>query len=192
MLTEKQGTPFPKKSLRAFFGIRMPEETIQQLRDVLEQLKNFPDLRVTLPENLHITLQFIDRLDPEHIPMLTQIMTEKLANVSAFNLILQNLVLFPNETHPRVISLDTAQSDSLQRLASKVGSGLLKMKYTLEKRLYRPHLTLARIKDYKKIHLPVWNRQIIVPVKEIILFHSEPTPDKSVYLPLQAISLQKQ
>ena len=110
------------------------------------------------------------------------------------NLTLGSLRLFPDPYRPRVIVLDVGPQTELAELARLIGGGIEAAQYQIDSRPFKAHLTLGRIKQPHGIQLsflaravlPQWER---LPVKEVMLYRSEPQPEGSLYTIMEKIPL---
>lgn len=128
--------------MRLFVGIGMP----LQVQDRLVRLRSaIPGARWIDQENLHLTLRFIgevSRHDAEDIDLaLSRIDAE------SFDLCLRGLGHFENGGDPTALWADVEPSPPLLRLQEKVDSALRRAGIRYDKRNFRPHVTLARLKS---------------------------------------------
>lgn len=187
-------------NIRIFFAIDLPEQIKKQLEDVIALLKKNAKshgIRWIKPENLHITLQFLPQVYSEHLPLLIQHVQ---SNIAHFNQIMKltigSLQLFPSPYRPRVIVLSITPQDNLVKLSELIGAGIQNLNYEIEKRPFRAHLTLGRIKYTQDVDLTFLSQLNIpeistIEIKEVILFRSEPQPDGSKYTVLERVTLTK-
>lgn len=127
--------------MRLFVGIGMPPA----IQDRLVRLRSaIPGARWIDQENLHLTLRFIGEVshhDAEDIDLaLSRIDAE------AFDLTLRGLGHFENGGEPTMLWADVEASPALMRLQEKVDSTLRRAGIQFDKRNFRPHVTLARLK----------------------------------------------
>lgn len=184
--------------VRIFFAIDLPVSHKKALGSYLGQLKKKSKtsaIRWTRPENLHITLHFLAEVKSEDLATLIAKVREELKEAHlqvAPNI--ASLQLFPNPYRPRVIVFDILPQDDLQQLVWHIGRGITACHYVTETRPFRAHLTLGRIKQPHGLNLQFLNelpppRLDAIPLKEVVLFRSEPQADGSRYTPLETLSL---
>ena len=168
------------KSIRAFFAINMPKSIQNSLKKTMLLLQHnvqTPAVRWTNLQNLHITLQFLQEIQCDHLGQLIEKVRIELKNTAAFQLELGNLELFPSPRHPHVIALQAAPEDTLANIANAIGVGITSLSYPIARGQFRGHLTLGRFKymDRKLCLL----EQIKLPpipkaeINEICLFESQ-------------------
>lgn len=178
--------------IRAFFAIDLPNTIKKELGKFIQQLKNVnaqSAIRWTAVDNLHITLQFMAALQSNDIENLLTSVRKTILTEKPFVVSLSALELFPSALQPHAISLGVTNQNQLSALAKAIGSGISACGYEIEKRVFRGHLTLARIKG------PIHWQPIALPsipeiyVKEVTLFRSDPHEKGSRYTPLAEIAL---
>lgn len=183
--------------IRIFFAIELPAAAKDKLGEFISLLKKKSKshaIRWTRPENLHITLQFLAEVKTEHLNNLSYQVRAYLQPHHSLGFTLGSLHLFPHPYRPRVIVFDISPQDKLGQLAQAIGKGIVTSHYQIEDRPFRGHLTIGRIKHAQGVslnflsELPTLDMESI-PVKEIVLFRSEPQPDGSRYTPLARIPL---
>lgn len=176
--------------MRIFFAIDLNKETKDILHAALHPLRSqHESIRWSKPENLHVTLQFLQEVKIEDIPDMLNHVREELSDFKEFNLKIGALELFPNVTHPKVLSLHVEPQDILTDLSIRIGKGIVTNGYDIEKRPFRGHITLAKITRpfaLEQIEIPMLKNMF---VKEVTLFQSEPSREGSRYTPLAIIKL---
>jgi len=178
--------------IRAFFGIPIPTFISKVLFSLLEKNQHLPVIFRAVHE-LHITVQFIKAIDPVDIPKLLQNTRLQLQLIRPFEIILTTFEFFPSHQNPRFLSMGMQANDTLMLLAKEVGQAILNTHYTIEHRLYRPHLTLGKFKGFPPIFL-LENMPDVLPnhflVDEVIFYQSNPSREGSQYTVLDRISLK--
>lgn len=188
-----------KQTLRVFFAIDPPLSTKQKIAahciDVLK--KTTPDLpiRWTQLDNLHITLQFISMMNTLDLPRCIDLISTEIKHIPPFKVTLGPILLFPNNTHPRYLSLTPEPQTELAHLSKKIGDGLKAFHYPPENRPFRGHLTVGKI-TAQPIHFAAIEQTPFMPiepflVQEITVFESRPTKERSIYTPLARIPLKR-
>jgi 2'-5' RNA ligase len=127
---------------RLFVALEMPEE----IRDRLAEMQggvlgaNWVD-----PENFHLTLRFIGEVDGG----TAQDILESLSNLRspAFDLALQGIGHFESRARARALWADVAPEPALLALRRKVEAAVTAAGIEREGRKFKPHVTLARLKD---------------------------------------------
>ena len=128
--------------MRLFVGIGMPAP----IQDRLRRLRSaIPGARWIDQENLHLTLRFIGEVagpEAEDIDLaLSRI------DAPAFDLTLRGLGHFENGGEPSALWADIAPCPALTVLQEKVDSALRRAGIRYDKRNFRAHVTLARLRS---------------------------------------------
>lgn len=127
-----------------------------------------------IPEdNYHLTLRFIGQTTEQQISEINQQLTTALKDIAAFNITVLQPQAFPTLARPVVIAAPVKKNHHLQALASIIETAVTAAGLTPEKRPYRGHISIARIKKP-------------VPVQDLLT--SEP---ETVEMNLSSIALYK-
>lgn len=186
-----------KNNIRVFFAIDLPEVIKRDIQDIIRQLQTRYEkapIKWVRTEHLHITLQFLESIKVTDIPNLMTNVRLALKDKRSIHIKLDGIELFPNAYKPRVISLKVDPQDLLADLSKSVGNGIIQSGYSVEKRPFKGHLTLGRIKDFRK---PLMLDSFSPPptpsfrANAIIFYQSEPSFDGSHYTPLDQIILSR-
>jgi len=130
----------------------MSTQTDAAIERFIDPLRSIYDgVRWVSRTNLHLTLRFLGNEAP-----LAQLatMATKLAIVAKetqpFSIIAEGIGGFPNLARPRVIWIGL-KSDELIELAAEVRAAALRAGFGDEDYPYAPHLTIARVRDPKRL-----------------------------------------
>ncbi len=100
-------------------------------------------------ENLHFTYKFLGDTEESKIPEIQEALKDELKHFDR-NLSFSGLSAFPNLSSARVLYVPVfSEANILNKIAGQVESKLEKIGYAREKRKFRSHLTLQRIKETK-------------------------------------------
>ena len=183
--------------MRIFFAIIPPLSIRELLFNHIEQLKistqpnHFKWVKV---ESLHITLQFLGHIEPEHLPTLIEKVRAEFINTPAFQLEWGSLEWFPTTKHPKILSMSVGPHDVLTKLSSQIGQAIRSLNYPVESRPFRGHLSLGRLDKsglqsktaLEQIQLPIIP---ITTITEIDLMESKPNEKGSQYSSLTQFKL---
>ena len=125
---------------RLFAAIRPPSKIINQLTRLQ---KGVAGARWSGPEKLHVTLGFFGDVDSER----AEVLDEKLAEIrrTSFELSLSEVGHF-GRSEPHAIWAGVDETDSLLAMHRNVKRAARAADVIMEKRDYRPHVTLAYMK----------------------------------------------
>jgi 2'-5' RNA ligase len=124
--------------MRAFLGLQLPEP----VQDAMEDLQaEIPVGRSVAPENLHITLAFLD----DQPTATLEALHEELCAVRApaFALSVQGLDLMGGKS-PKVLCANIAANAALNQLHSRIRTRVQAAGIALPRVRFRPHVTLLR------------------------------------------------
>ena len=135
------------ETMRLFAGVALPTEYQEILRDMAGRWRGRLESRTswTRPGNWHVTLKFLGEVPGEAVAGIRS----GLGSVSfgAFTVRAGGAGYFPPRGAPRVFWVGLAEGErELCALAGTVESALEQLGFSPERRPYRPHLTLARIR----------------------------------------------
>jgi RNA 2',3'-cyclic 3'-phosphodiesterase len=133
----------PTRALRLFIAIELTNEIRSAVADLQGELRNAaPQAKWVRAENLHVTLKFLGRAEPDKLVAIQNALGS-LRNPEPGALHFQGLGFFPNEKRPRVFWMGMKASN-LPPLAEAIDRAMHKLGFPLETRPFAPHLTLAR------------------------------------------------
>lgn len=187
------------RPLRMFVALYLPDDVRTFLAGLQYRLARlgvkgaFPR-----PENLHLTLKFIDAMLPQRVDDVLYCMEKAVFHIPAFTLSASGIGVFPSIKHPRVIwSGIRGQTDVLGLLAAHLDRQLFdSLNIPIENKRFSPHLTLVRVKgavdprtmvqwiqEFENIHSPEFR------VSDIRLFKSDLNPSGAIHYQLGSIPL---
>jgi 2'-5' RNA ligase len=144
------------------------------------------------PESLHVTLRFLGDVARESVEGLAARVRDETQPLAPFSLRLSALGSLPPNRRPRVLMLELEPQEPLAALARAVEQGVVAAGCAAERRSFRGHLTLGRVRERgappSLASLPV--PPVSFEVNETVLFASEPQPGGSRYTPLARVALR--
>jgi 2'-5' RNA ligase len=180
--------------MRLFFAIDFPtaykielQKGLAALRVQVETLKEWQPLAPswTLPQNLHITLQFLGEVEAQVLGKLISETVEELREAPSITLELGRPGWFSSDKDPRILSLSVEPQQSLRALSQALGKVIVCLGLPLEDRPYRGHLTLAKVKAKVAKALDLadlkWPPLKPLRVEEVMLYQSQPSKRGSLY-----------
>ncbi|MFP3918282.1 RNA 2',3'-cyclic phosphodiesterase [Lysinibacillus telephonicus] len=128
-----------------FFAVKLPGEVKSFLNEWVEINKEaFPFKKWVHPEDYHITLAFLGFVEESMLKNSIEKIKEVLAGENSFTLTLNEIGTFGAAKSPRIFWTDVQKSEVLMELQKKVYESCVKMGFELDKKPFRPHITLAR------------------------------------------------
>ncbi len=128
--------------MRLFVAIALPDEARAALGRFASGL---PGARWIPPENLHLTLRFLGEIDRGEAEDLDAALST--IHAPAFTLAFDGLGTFGNDRAQRALWMGAAANSMLDHLHGKVESATVRSGLPSERRKFKPHVTLARLKN---------------------------------------------
>jgi len=187
--------------VRLFVAVELEDDAARRVSQISAQLRQrvehrAPSARLTWipPERMHLTVRFIGEVDERRAEAIRAQLSPPLAT-PVFDLRLEGTGAFPPRGPARVLWAGVTQGiDELIALEREASLRLVGCDVPLENRPYRPHLTLARVRDAKGLETAGLFDGLdepidTIPVRTITLFSSRLSPKGPTYLPLQSTGL---
>ena len=154
-------------------------------------------IRWVEPANIHLTLAFLGETDEDQVSKAGKIMREAANNYESFEITFNGTDVFRDISQPRVIWLGIEAPQSLYDLREVICEALKEEGLYRDKKPFRPHLTLGRMKY-------IANKNVLADilkssgsydlpsqtVNELILYESILKPDGPVYRLLREVRLK--
>lgn len=183
--------------IRSFFAIDLPAPLREEVRRLQAGLRQTgADVRWTRPEGVHLTLKFLGNVAEETLEPLAAAAAEPAARSPVLTLGLAGTGVFPNRSRARVVWVglkgDVAALGQLQKEIEAVAS---RFGFAPEKRPFRPHLTLGRVRSNRKRAELLAALERTEPqtleftAREVVLFKSDLKPTGAVYTALRRLPL---
>ena len=138
------------ETVRAFLAIELPAEVKTALAALVEQLKDadINGLRPVNPGGIHLTLRFLGNVPIEQVQSVVEVVSRTAARYESFAIRLGVVGAFPGGGAARVLWVGLeGKLSSLAGLQERIEDDLDSLGFRRERRAYRPHLTVARIRD---------------------------------------------
>jgi 2'-5' RNA ligase len=141
------------------------------------------------PDAAHVTLRFVGETSEQNVALLGHALQASLP-IAPFDMHWLVLGSFPGGRHPRVIWIGPGEDEhGLAALAALVAARLDPVVGPAEARPFRPHLTLARVRDAARLDWPALLRSIdaghsISHVDHVTMYRSRLSPKGARYEPL--------
>jgi RNA 2',3'-cyclic 3'-phosphodiesterase len=185
-------------TIRAFIAIELPQEIIAFIHKIQQGLRSYGfKARWVRPENIHLTLKFLGDINSEDIKKAGDAIISAAGENASMSLGAKGIGVFPGVKRPRVIWTGIAgQTKELADLQKTLDGKLETIGFPKEKRPYKGHLTIARIKgkvDAKRLidAMTEFGRleSKTFMAEEVVLFKSKLKPSGAVYTKLMSAAL---
>ena len=167
--------------MRLFFACWPPRETAQALAGWAGEVRNESGGKLTVVENIHLTLAFLGSADPEKAIAAARRVQGRRHElpIDAARYVKRNeMVWVGPETVP----------PPLASLAADLRESLLSGQFLLEERPFAAHVTLIR-KARRPTAIPPLPR-VAWPVDEVVLVRSRTAPEGSIYEAIERFALR--
>jgi 2'-5' RNA ligase len=147
--------------------------------------------------SIHLTLKFLGDIHPDQVDDIAAVTAQVVRSEPLLTLRAAGLGAFPNQRNPRVIWVSIeGEVKRLTHIQTRLENDLVALGFARERRGFRAHLTLGRVKDKR-------NRQALIAamaelempefdsfdVTEIILYKSDLRPTGAIYTKLNRMPL---
>lgn len=135
--------------IRAFIAIGLPDPVLHGIGNVQAGLKQSGvKIKWVRPESVHLTLKFLGDIPVSQVGQIGDALDRAAKGVSPFSLYAKGVGIFPDLKRPRVVWTGIAGDvEVLRSLQAGVEAALEPVGFAREKRPFRAHLTVGRIKD---------------------------------------------
>lgn len=185
------------ETVRSFIALELTPEIHKQLGQIQAELKESgADVKWVNPEGIHLTLKFLGSVSPQLIEEIKVTIDQLAREHKPFELKVSRVGAFPKVEYPRVIWVGIEDgSGQTVKLAENLAERLIHLGFLKEKRAFKPHLTLGRVRSaHKRTQLKELVSSVIFPERTmqaevLTLFKSTLTPQGAIYQPLHQAKL---
>ncbi len=180
-------------SIRTFLALPLDEGIVEHLVEVQRSLSSAgARVRWVDGENLHLTIKFLGDVTDRQLPDVCRVAEDVARQAEPFEFSISRIISVPSAGAMKMVWVGIDEpTGRLEKLYQLLEESYADIGFPKENRLFRPHLTLGRVKGGKNV------RELRAAVDEIaetdfgpqsaekmIVFSSELTPDGPVYLPM--------
>lgn len=184
--------------MRTFVAVRLAAELRGPFSMLCDELNRSP-VRVKWvdAEKSHFTLRFLGEINRDQVDSISESLAIAVSDVSSFPITVHGVGAFPKISKPNVVWVGIQPvKGPMSDLKLAVDSALAEHGFPEERRVYRPHFTLGRVKDrVASGHLAKPLRKVAdahlgtMDVKEVAFIKSTLTPEGPIYDNLTVIPL---
>jgi len=181
---------------RTFVAIPISEEVMELIKSIRKEFNRLEKfVRFVRPESVHITLKFIGDTNEYDFEGIVSNIKKSVASIVPFKVTINGTGVFPDTRRPRVFWLGIIEGlENLRNISLSLNRELAKMGFEEEKREFRGHVTIGRVKR------PLLNEEIksfinfkYEPIsffaKKVIFYESVLKPDGARYIPISVIDI---
>lgn len=188
--------------MRLFVAVPLADDVCAAVLECIDRLRRDAARRAPASrlswnarERLHVTVRFIGAVDDDTAARVAGVLRPPL-DLPPFDAFVEGVGAFPPAGPPRVVWAGIGGgADRLGDVERVVGDRLAAAGIAREDRPYRPHVTLARVRDAAGLRRRGWLDGCAdvsfgtTRVDAITLFESRPSPKGPTYVPLQRTGL---
>jgi len=192
------------EQIRSFIAVELPDELKSELTRLEAQLKSGGRFGVKWvdPDGIHLTVKFLGSIAADRVEEITKVMEEAARGMSPFQLRVKDLGVFPSPKRVQVAWVGlSGEVDKLARLQKRIESGLSPLGFAPESRPFKPHLTLARLRNHispderqrfgQLITRTAFEAACAIEVDAISLMKSQLTREGAIYTRINSVRLKK-
>ncbi|MCY8975844.1 RNA 2',3'-cyclic phosphodiesterase [Bacillus atrophaeus] len=127
-----------------FIGIPISPEIANPIFEAAKHEPAFTFKKWVHPLDYHITLIFLGAAEDSQLHQLKGSLQAIAEETETFSVQFGNIDVFGDRRQPRVLHLEPKGNDRLAALRERTKEAVLQAGFQVEKRAFRPHLTLAR------------------------------------------------
>jgi len=186
-----------ENKIRAFIALELSDEARDELSRITGVLKDAnADVKWVRPASVHLTLKFLGNIPEEKVQAIAARLKKIADTVPPFKIELDGIGVFPGWNRVRVLWIGVRDPGAhAEDLAAGMEEAMTGEGFEKEKRSFRSHLTIGRVRTAKnKDKLKDLVTSVTVKpaqshISRIVLFRSNLTPTGAVYEPLAAPDL---
>jgi 2'-5' RNA ligase len=168
--------------MRLFVGLALPPSLKDRLAPLMSGL---PGAKWVSPDNLHLTLRFVGEADERDAAVLDEALSA--IERPSFDLQVTGCGIFAQRRGPEAVWIGVTSTPPLVDLQAAVERAVVRAGFAPEEKRFRPHITLARLKDTPQPRLQsfVAGHNLFkdtVPIEEFVLFSSKLGSSDPIYI----------
>jgi 2'-5' RNA ligase len=137
--------------MRCFVAVDIPPDVRARVTALVQRIRQAApraDVRWSGTESLHVTLKFLGEVPDGRVPEVEHALAPVAASHGPLSLVAAGAGGFPSASRPRVIYVGIlGHVDRLARLAAAVDGALEALGFPGERRAFRGHLTVGRVRS---------------------------------------------
>jgi 2'-5' RNA ligase len=164
----------PDKGQRLFVGVPLPVELQDLVRRAQAALPDIRGLRLLKPEQWHVTLAFIGEVGPEKAAIARKVVDNVPMDMGG-EAVISGFLMLPSPSRARVVTLEVIDEQLVFKALFEEVMGGLEAGGVMkrEKRPFRPHLTIARLRTPGAVRPRYESERAPFAVQSVCLYQSE-------------------
>jgi RNA 2',3'-cyclic 3'-phosphodiesterase len=171
-----------EQSQRLFVAVPLPVELHGLVRHAQQALPSVSGLRLLGPEQWHVTLAFLGEVDAAKAELACRVVEDLPAGLGG-EATIERFLLLPSPRRARVVTLEIADEYGLFGALFEAVMGELEAGGVMEreKRPFRPHITIARMRDPGVVRPRYESGRARFAIQSVCLYRSELRREGAVY-----------
>jgi 2'-5' RNA ligase len=182
--------------MRLFVALPLPDHAREAIVPMLLAGAKATDaVRWVKGDSLHLTVKFLGEVAPPAAEPIGRALETAARGTPALPVSTDDVGGAPDLARARVLWLGLAAPPALELLVHAVEQACERLGYPLEQRVFRPHVTLGRVRDGQRVSASLVARlqelkpEIAFVLDSLVLFSSRTGPAGAAYTPLVSIPL---
>ncbi len=177
--------------MRCFIALSLPEETMDYVKRICEDLSRYVEGDFVPEDNLHITLDFLGEIALSDKDKVIDTVFRAVKGLKPCDISLQKFILLNKGS---VAALEIKKNDALLRLQKSITDALTEAGFSVDLKPFRPHVTVARRIKYEMPYreickvLTIYNRPHFA--RDVVFYCSTLRREGAIYEPLQCFTLE--
>jgi RNA 2',3'-cyclic 3'-phosphodiesterase len=169
--------------IRTFIAFELPEEVKSSLGEIISGLRSKSGgVKWVQPQGLHVTLKFLGDIEESLVPRLSRELDAIAREFLPLTVSFTRLGAFPDLKRPRVLWAGLGgDTRAMSDIAGRVDKLCTSFGLEPEKRPFRAHITIGRLKIPTMVDLAQEVRESPFTIESIVLYKSELTPSGARY-----------
>ena len=186
-------------AVRTFIAIMLDASLYNALTEVVEKFHSSKaSVKWVIPENTHVTLKFLGNVEEDRLPEIFAACERAAEGSTPFDIEIKTVGCFPNSKRPKVVWLGIGKGiNRAKGLYQKIEAELEGVGFSREKRGFKAHLTIGRVKGRQGISdlcsMLEDSSDVLIGsmhAEKISVMKSKTLPSGPVYTELKAIRLK--
>lgn len=183
--------------IRSFIACDIP--SMGKIDALIDSLRG-SGAKLSIPKShgMHITLKFLGDIREDQVEIIGGVLSKLADDFPSFEVGISGVGGFPSLRNLRVLWIGISDDGSLKAIAERIDLELSSMGFPREKREFKSHVTIARVKsrsgieraidilrEYENVDFGEFN------VEAIVLKKSTLTPSGAIYDDLSSVNLKR-
>lgn len=183
--------------IRLFVALIFKEELLNEIIDFRKSIyPNDNTAKWEGKDKLHLTLKFLGDVAEEDIPEISRILVSIVKNHNEIEINFSKYGIIKKRSIPKILCMGIKQTKYIANLFNDINDGLSNIGFEKERRKFRPHITLIRLKgkeNISKLDILLNTTTSITAslVNEVALIKSDLLPTGSIYTKIKSFKLNK-